>query len=77
MCPVQAVLREGLIASHQAAAAAAADLPGFPECPEPLSTPPGLSTCGDTSPGVGPMRGQLYSEEGPRDVLLLLPGQGT
>lgn len=42
VCPVQAVLQQGPIASHQAATAA--DLPGFPK----LSR----ASCGDTRPGM-------------------------
>lgn len=45
-----------------------------PECPDSLPTLSGLSTAESWH---GPMRGQLYSEEGPRDAQLLLPGQVT
>lgn len=72
--PVQAVLQEGLIASHHATAAAG--LPRFQKvqslCLLSLASP-----LWRHQSWHGPMRGQLYSEEGPRDAPLLLPGQVT
>lgn len=74
VCPVQAVLQEGLIASHHATAAA-----GLPR----LQNVQTLRLLSLASPlwrrqsWHGPMGGQLYSEEGPRDAQLLLPGQVT
>lgn len=66
---MQAVLQEGLIASHRATAAA-----GLPR----LQNVQTLCLFSLASPLWSPgMRGQLYSEEGSRHAQLLLPGQVT
>ena len=75
VCPVQAVLQEGLISSHHATAAAG--LTRFQKAQSLCLLLSFASPLWRHQSWHGPMRGQLYSEEGPRDAQLLLPGLVT